>query len=141
MKKVIIAMFMALTTVGYAQQELLEIQKTLDRYIEGTSYNKPEMIRSAFYEDADLFLSKKGQELFILKPDTYAAPFGKKQQGTFNGRTGKVLDISLANNIAIARAEIYIEEGNLRFVDLFLLKKLSGEWKIISKAATLVTTP
>lgn len=44
--------------------------------------------------------------------------------------------IDVANNIALAKAEIKIPSRDMVFIDIFLLKKLSGQWKIISKAAT-----
>jgi len=34
--------------------------------------------------------------------------------------------------------EILIAARNMRFIDMFILKKLEGDWKIISKAATLM---
>lgn len=121
-----------------AQSEEEAIRQTLQNYIDGSSYSNQELIQSAFYEDADLFLSKKDQELWVLSPKEYANLFKNKEQGKFNGRNGNILMVDYANNIASAKAEILIPKQNLKFIDIFLLKKLDGKWKIISKAATQI---
>lgn len=121
-----------------AQSEEEAIKQTLQNYIDGSSYSNQELIQSAFYEDADLFLSKKDQELWVLSPKEYANLFKNREQGKFNGRNGNILMIDYANNIASAKAEILIPKQNLKFIDIFLLKKLDGKWKIISKAATQI---
>ena len=59
-----------------------------------------------------------------------------KEKGKFNGRTGKIITIDQENNIALAKVEISIPAYNSRYIDLFILKKIEGIWKIISKAAT-----
>ncbi|SNY95161.1 nuclear transport factor 2 family protein [Flagellimonas pacifica] len=121
-----------------AQSEENAIRKTIQKYLDGSSYNNLELITSAFYTEADLFLSKKDQELWVLSPEEYANLFKNRKKGKFNGRVGKILNVDYANNIASAKAEIAIPLKNLLFIDIFLLKKLEGEWKIISKAATSI---
>ena len=59
-----------------------------------------------------------------------------KNQGEFNGRVGNIISIDHFNSIATAKAEIIIPSKSVRFVDLFLLKKMDGIWKIISKSAS-----
>lgn len=140
MKKfVLILMLFANYITIKAQNEEKAIRETLQKYIDGSSYNNQALIESAFFEDADLFLSKKDQELWILTPKEYSNLFKDREQGKFNGRVGKILMIDYANNIACAKAEILIPKRDLRFIDIFLLKELEGEWKIISKAATQIT--
>lgn len=123
---------------AYAQSEVVEIKETIQRYIDGTSTNDPELILSAFYEDADLFLSKEGQEIFLMSIKEYAGGFNRGERGQPNGRVGHVLSVDQSNDIALAKAEIAIPASNLKFIDVFILKRLSGEWKIISKAATRI---
>lgn len=132
----LILTWLCLTLVATAQSEEKAIRETLQQYIDGSSYNNIAMITSAFYEKADLFLSKKDQELWVLSPEEYGALFKDREKGKFNGRVGKIILIDRSNNIAMAKAEIAIPKRNMRFIDLFLLKKLNGKWKIISKAAT-----
>ncbi|WP_420603350.1 nuclear transport factor 2 family protein [Flagellimonas sp.] len=119
-----------------AQSEESAIRETIQKYLDGSSHSDPELITSSFYTEADLFLSKKDQELWVLSPEEYANLFKNREKGKFNGRVGKILNVDYANNIASAKAEIAIPSKNLLFIDIFLLKKLKGEWKIISKAAT-----
>ncbi len=138
MKTQLTSIVLLLAFIGFSQSEEQAIRETLQKYLEGSSYSNPEMIQEAFYDAADLFLSKEGQEIWVLSPKEYAALFQNREQGVFNGREGKILTIDCANDIATAKAEIRIPSRKLHFVDLFLLKRLSGEWKIISKAATLL---
>lgn len=121
-----------------AQTEANQVRACLLNYINGTSYNQPEQIEKAFYDKANLYLSKPDQPVFLVPAKEYASWFNKGKPGEANGRTGKILSIDISNDIAIAKAEIIITARDLRYIDLFLLKKLEGEWKIISKAATLM---
>lgn len=137
-------LFLLLTFISFncfGQSEEDFIRKTLTNYLEGSAYNDPEKIVSAFYEDANLYLSKENQEIWTLKPREYASLFEMATKGEFNGRESSILSIDTQDNIAMAKAEINIKARNARYVDLFLLKKLSGEWKIISKVATLLPNP
>ncbi|WP_409416773.1 nuclear transport factor 2 family protein [Flavobacterium sp. PS2] len=119
-----------------AQTEEVLVKKCIDNYIEGSSYNKPESIEKAFYPEANLFLSHKDKDLWIVPINEYANGYKKGVQGQFNGRIGRILSVELYNDIALAKAEIVIPSKKLEFIDLFLLKKIQGEWKIISKSAT-----
>lgn len=132
----IILLLGSILTVNAQNEE--DIRKALQNYIDGSSYNDPEKIMAPFYEDALMFLSKKDQPIYILSASEYAELFKKREKGKFNGRVGKILSVDQQNDIATAKIEILIEKENLRFIDLFILKKLEGEWKILSKAATLM---
>ncbi|MCL6266803.1 nuclear transport factor 2 family protein [Flagellimonas myxillae] len=139
MHKQFLIAFVLLTSLPItAQSEEKAIRETLQTYLDGSSYSNLEQITSAFYPEADLFLSKKDQELWVLTPQEYADLFRNREAGKFNGRIGKILTVDQANTIAIAKASIEIPSRRMKFIDLFLLKKLQGEWKIISKAATLL---
>lgn len=128
--------FLAVPLTITAQSEKEQIKATINKYIEGTSYNKPQTIKDAFYKEANLFLSHKEKEIWIVPSEEYASWFEKKERGKFNGRIGNVLSVDQENDIAMAKAEILAEGKDSRYVDIFLLKKIKGEWKIISKAAT-----
>lgn len=129
--------FISIHNVLIAQSEEEQVRSTINTYIEGTSYNKPEVILEAFYEEALLFLSHKEQPLYIKTINEYASFFEKREKGKFNGRTGKILSVDVVNDIAQAKAAIFIEGKDVSYIDIFLLKKLKGQWKIISKAATI----
>ncbi|ANH61379.1 nuclear transport factor 2 family protein [Dokdonia donghaensis] len=123
-------------SVTYGQTESQEIKEVLFNYINGTSYNKPELIEKAFYPEADLFLDNKENNLWIVPIKEYQGWYKNKKQGDFNGRIGNIVSIDYTNNIATAKVEILFPDDNSRYIDLFILKKIDNKWKIISKAAT-----
>jgi len=137
MKKYLL-LFIVLFTFQYvqAQSEHSLIEKTLQNYIEGSSYNKLELLESAFSENATLYLTVRGGEFKVLTPKEYVAFFKNNESGKFNGRYGEVLTIEVVKDIANAKVEITIPERELRYIDLFLLKKSESGWRIISKTAT-----
>lgn len=139
MNKLLVSLILVLTVgIINAQTEEDTIRESLQKYLDGSSYNDPEKIAEPFYEDVQMFLSKKDQPIYILSISEYAALFEKREKGKFNGRVGKILSVDQENDIALAKAEIVIEAREMRFIDMFILKKLDGTWKIISKAATLM---
>ena len=137
MEKSLLVIFLLLINIGvFAQSDEELVRKTLMYYLEGTSTNQPEMIKQAFYPDADLYLSKPGQDIWVLSPEEYSDLFDRGTPGEPNGRFGEILSLDIEDNIALAKAEILIPSGRMRFIDAFLLKKVDGEWKVISKTAT-----
>ncbi|MEM9076837.1 MAG: nuclear transport factor 2 family protein [Bacteroidota bacterium] len=138
MKKVFAYVIFLSSMICSGQSDLAQIEETLQTYLNGSSHSEPEVIQSAFYSEAPLFLSKEGQEIYLLSPKEYADLFKNREKGKFNGREGKILTIDQSHNIAMAKAEIRIPNRNMLFIDIFLLKKLEGKWKIISKAAALM---
>ena len=123
-------------TPVHAQSDLDLIGAAIQKYIDGTSFNDPDLIQEAFYEEAFLFLSKEGEEIWLMPMTEYAGGFNRGARGEPNGRLGKILSIEQLNDIAFAKAEIEIPARGMKFIDLFILKRLSSGWKIISKAAT-----
>lgn len=129
-------LFILLSNNCFAQSEQSHIENCIQNYINGTSYNKPDSIREAFYAEANLFLSHKEKPLWIVPVSEYVSWFQKGNRGEFNGRIGRIISIEYFNDIAIAKAEILIPERKQEFMDMFLLKKHQGQWKIISKSAS-----
>ncbi|PKV51305.1 putative lumazine-binding protein [Aquimarina sp. MAR_2010_214] len=121
--------------INYSFSEKEMIEKTLKKYITGSSYNDLEKLESAFATDATLYLTVRGT-FKKLTPTDYFSFFKNKKKGVFSGRKGNILSIDIYHDIATAKVEIFIPDGNLKLMDLFLLKKLKGDWKIISKTAT-----
>lgn len=111
------------------------IEQTLNNYIEGSSFNKMNTLKSSFYKDATLYLAgKDGFNQFTT--EEYSKFFPSNKKGKFNGRIGEIISIDITNDIATAKVEILIPNRKWRFVDLFLLRKFDNSWKIISKTAT-----
>lgn len=111
------------------------VKAALNNYLNGSSYSRPDQIKRAFYAESDMFLHHREKPIYRMNPETYANLFAKREQGKFNGRYGKILDIDISGDIATAKAEILLPSGNARYIDIFILKKLDGDWKILSKAA------
>ncbi|PCH74872.1 MAG: peptidase [Flavobacteriaceae bacterium] len=128
--------FLMLSTSMVAQIEQFQIRNAILNYINGTSYNQPQLIEKAFYSDAYLYLENKDKELWIVPIQKYTSWYKNKKEGEFTGRIGNIISIDNFKNIATAKAEIIIPEINKRYIDLFLLKKIKNEWKIISKSAS-----
>ena len=142
MKKIIyfIALVFFPTCLLAQSEEETAVKKCIQNYIDGTSYNKPDSIEKAFYSEANLFLNNKDKDLWIVPIREYTTWFKNNKQGQFNGRVGRIVSIDLYNNIALAKAEILLPEKKMEFIDLFLLKKIQGEWKIISKSASSLSS-
>lgn len=120
-----------------AQTDPSLVEKTLQNYMEGSSYNKLDVLESAFTENATLYLTgKDGFKRYT--PKEYAGFFKNKKYGEFNGRVSKILAFEIIKDIATAKVEVAGPERKWVYVDLFLLKKTTKGWKIISKTATRI---
>lgn len=141
LSKIVLAMIIGgyLTSPAVAQSSdfvtQAAIEATLNNYLDGSSHNDPKQIKSAFYPESDMFLDHAEKPIYRMNSFEYAALFEKRERGVFNGRFGKILDIDIEGDIATAKAEIVLPRRESRYIDIFILKKLSGEWKVISKAA------
>ncbi|CAM1344327.1 nuclear transport factor 2 family protein [Tenacibaculum amylolyticum] len=137
MKQVIMVLSILFLQIVSAQSEKKAIENTLQNYIDGSSYNKLDLIKKAFSKDATLYLT--GRDGFKrYSPETYANFFKKNTPGTFNGRYGKILAVEIVKDIATAKVSISIPKARVVYIDLFLLKKINDSWKIISKTATKI---
>lgn len=137
MKLYLIILLLTLCNFAHAHNDDVNlIKQTLNSYIQGTSYNDQAKIKNAFAKNASLFLYKKDLNVWQVKIDEYAAWFKPKNKGQFNGRIGEILSIDIERNTTTAKVEILVPNKGIRYVDLFLLKKISNHWKVLSKTAT-----
>ncbi len=136
--KIIIALALLVSQFSIAQSETSLIEKTLQKYMEGSSYVKLDMLESAFTDDATLYLTTRDGLFKRYTPKEYTGFFRNAERGTFNGRDAKVLAIEAVKDIATAKVEIAGPDRKWVYIDLFLLKKFGDQWKIISKTATRV---
>jgi len=127
---------MLLPFLAKSQSDEDLVRYTLNNYLNGTSFNQTEQIKSAFHPESNLYLEGKDEALNIMPSAEYIALFEKREAGKFNGRYGKILAIDLNGNLALAKAEILIPAINKRYLDVFILRRMpEGNWLIISKAA------
>lgn len=121
-----------------AQSECTQVEDALQKYMEGSSYNKLDLLESAFTDDATLYLTNRDGLFKRYTPKEYSGFFKNREPGTFNERYAKVLAIEVIEDIATAKVEIAGPDRKWVYIDLFLLKKFEDGWKIISKTATRV---
>ena len=137
MKFIILLWLLTLfSTQTSANSDNEDIRRTLNNYIQGTSYSYPDKITEAFYTDANLLLENKEKEIWRVPAKEYVNWFKKNNIGEYTGRIGEILNIGVSGFIATAKVEIILPTEQRRFIDLFLLKKIKDDWKIISKTAT-----
>lgn len=116
--------------------ERIAIIRTLSDYFDGSAHAQPEQLRRAFHPDARLLLSRPGTAYWPVSVDEYVGWFSGAKAGQPTGRIGNVLSIDVEGDTASVKAEILVPGQDARFIDLFLLRKLDAEWKIVAKTAT-----
>lgn len=121
-------------------QDIAAIEKVLTDYIAGTAYSNTQQIAKAFHPNADLLLEKAGQDFAKVPVAEYLNWYAPAKAGKFNGRIGEILHIDAMGDIATAKVEIIIPSKQVRYIDVFLLKKLNSKWQIITKAAAKQTS-
>ncbi len=131
--------FSSAAQVGSLPEER-RVAAVVQDYLQGSSYNRPEQLRRAFHPDARLYLSQGESGMREVGVEEYVGWFGRNP-GQFNGRFGRLISLQVEGNIATAKAEILVGKDQARFIDLFLLKKLGDDWKVISKTATRFRAP
>ncbi|WP_081368330.1 nuclear transport factor 2 family protein [Janthinobacterium sp. TB1-E2] len=125
----------AVSTAATADQDEHAIQETVRLYLHGTSFNVQGEINQAFHASARLYLDGKDDAEWELSGPEYAKLFSDEKKGQFNGRHGRLINVEVNGKVATAKAEIHIPRQGVRYVDVFLLKKIAGNWKIVSKSA------
>lgn len=145
MKKLLLSIVFLMGQLAFGQisenaKEKELVAKTIQNYIDGSSYTQLEKLESAFYPQATLYLTMRDGFRKMSVKD-YTSLFNPVKANQFNGRRGKLLEIAVVEDIARAKVSIEFSKSNMEYIDLFLLKKIAGEWKIISKTATRLPEP
>ena len=134
-----ILLFLHTNIFSQSDRELIE--ETLNDFINGTEYNYPEKIESAFYPEADMYLFNHADTLMRLSPKAYAAFYDNGRRGQRNKRYSKVITLEVVLNVAYAKLEVEIPSYGNRYYDLMLLKKIEGKWLIVSKCTSAEPIP
>tara|TARA_B110000967_G_C18356089_1_gene303645 strand:- start:29 stop:472 length:444 start_codon:yes stop_codon:yes gene_type:complete len=119
-----------------SQSEIVQIEKTLMNYIDGTANGEIEKLKKAFHPDFNLY---------TISNDSLRVRSGKKyidnvKKGKKSNRIGRIISIDYENDAAIAKAEILIPNWRI-FTDYFLLMKYENSWKIVQKSYTYQPIP
>ena len=138
LRTILACCLLSITAVGSAataEQDDNAIRETVRLYMHGTSYNVQSEIKQAFHASSRLYLDGKNDAEWELSGPEYAKLFSQEKAGQFNGRHGRLIQVDVSGKVATAKAEIHIPQQGVRYVDVFLLKKIAGTWKIVSKSA------
>ncbi len=129
----------SLSVNGQTTQEAIEA--TIQKFIDGTTYNYPDKIIDAFYPGTKMFLYNDLDTLLVLTAEEYAGFYKRKTPGTKNNRISSIASIDIVKDVAYAKLQVLIPSFGNRFYDLLLLKKIEDEWKIVSKVTSAEPIP
>ena len=109
--------------------EIDEITKVMQAYIDGARTGKGAAMKPAFEEDATIF--------GYVGPDLFGGPIQglydwNDQNGPATGIQSRFTSIDVVGTAANVRLDTDNWTGH-RFTDFFNLVKIDGQWKIVSK--------
>ncbi|WP_216362531.1 nuclear transport factor 2 family protein [Bowmanella denitrificans] len=116
-------------------KEHAAIETAIQHYFHGSAYSDKARLKQAFHKQARLYLEKNDQPYWEVTANDYIGWYKDANQGQFNGRLGRILNVDREGNLAIVKAEILMPAKQQRYIDMLLLKKLDGVWQILSKSA------
>ncbi len=115
----------------FANDDMTRINNVIQKYFDGTSQGKPELVKQAFAPSLELqFVNKKG-ELQRWPGTEYISGI---KIGKRNGRIGKIISVDITGNAAIVKATV--TTNKTLYTDYLLLLKLDSGWRISNKIFT-----
>ena len=111
------------------------VRATVQAYLDGTSYNRADLLEDSFHENISMYFSKRGEHWQPTREE-YIGFFRNDKTGQPTGRVGNIRLIEVSGDVATAKAEVLIPAQKWLFIDYFLLKKIEGKWWIVSKTAS-----
>ncbi|MDN5200678.1 PQQ-dependent sugar dehydrogenase [Fulvivirgaceae bacterium BMA10] len=136
---IILSILVSTSVNGQTDQDL--IKETIYDFIDGTTYNYPDTIASAFLPGTRMFLYNDEDSLWMMTSEQYASLYSRKPPGTRNNRIGSIKTIDIEKDVAFAKVQFIIPFFGNRYYDLLLLKKIQGQWKIIAKCTSAEPIP
>ncbi|WP_422105467.1 nuclear transport factor 2 family protein [Winogradskyella sp.] len=135
--KYILILMMALFVqpISIQEDETGAIKATLENYINGSTGGKPDLLRTAFHPDLNLYYVRNNK----LKVWSGEAYIKDTKEGQPTGESGEILSVDYTNDIAVAKVMISSPNTSAPYIDYFLLAKAEGKWTIIHKAFTKKT--
>ena len=109
--------------------DLTEITKVLNLYIDGAGNGNADFLWSAFHESARWFGSLDGLD-YDMDKDGFTALMVETPG---NPSSAKIVDIQIAGTAAIATVKEEGFWGTLSFTNFFTLASLDGRWQITCK--------
>ncbi|WKN41715.1 PQQ-dependent sugar dehydrogenase [Tunicatimonas pelagia] len=135
----ILLLLFSLSALGQTDQDL--IKEVINKFIDGTTYNYPDTITSAFHPGTSMFLYNGSDTVWSVTSEEYASWYSRRAPGTPNDRIGSISSIDVVLDVAFAKVQFIIPSFGNRYYDLLLLKKIQGEWKIVAKCTSAEPIP
>ncbi|MBE8728104.1 nuclear transport factor 2 family protein [Flavobacterium hungaricum] len=114
-----------------AGNDLLQIQKTLNLYIDGQATGDSLKVATSFHDSWQLKYFAENKFNIVTK-SKYVV--GYKKHAKPENWSGRIVFIDFTNDIANAKVEI--STARLLFVDYFHLMKTNDGWFIVDKIST-----
>ena len=108
-----------------------EIRTVVQKYLDGTSQGKPDLVTEAFLPSLEVQYLGDGDTLMRRTGPDYIS---RIEPGVTVPRTGRIVSIDATEKSAMVKAEI--EWNDRLYTDYMLLLKVEGEWRISNKIAT-----
>jgi len=109
------------------------ITAVVQLYIDGSATGDASKLKEAFHPDARMYGSLGDQRLDIPIAELYPM-LEAKPMDVDGSYEASVTAVDQVDDAAVARLEEGGCWGNVSFVDFFLLARIDGTWKIISKS-------
>ncbi|GAB4536988.1 MAG: hypothetical protein Tsb0010_16350 [Parvularculaceae bacterium] len=114
-----------------AEDPIVEIREVIEKYLDGTSEGRPELVEEAFLPSLEVqWLSEDDALLRRPGPDYIS----RIEPGVAAPRFGRIVSIDATDKSAMAKAEIIWNDRI--YTDYMLLLKVEGRWRIANKIAT-----
>ena len=127
----ITVLILAVSHIAHAENEFSDIRAVVQKYLDGTSQGKPELVREAFLPSLEIQYLGEGDKLLRLSAGDY---IDRIELDKSVPRIGRIVSIDAAEKSAIVKAEI--TWNNRLYTDYMLLLKVEGLWRISNKIAT-----
>lgn len=109
--------------------EYQAVEQALQPYIAAAKTGDGALSRSAFYDHAHIVGSIQG-ETYVMTADEFEGAV--TEGGPAPDVQSRIASIDISGPAATARVE-FLNWGEFRFTDFFVLYKKDGDWKISSK--------
>lgn len=120
--------------VNDTASDLLQIQKTLDLYMDGQATGDSVKVGQSFHDSWQLKFFRDN-EFKIVTKSQYLTGY-KKREAKPNNWSARTVFIDISNDIAIAKVEI--STSKLLFTDYFNLLKTNQGWFLVDKISSRI---
>jgi|TARA_R110002096_G_scaffold266710_1_gene460307 Putative lumazine-binding len=128
---ILLALFLCSNSSVFAD-DFAEIKGVLQKYIDGTSQGKPELVEEAFLPTLEVqYVWEDG----VFRRITGSDYIANIKPGIAVDRVANIASIEVTGNAAIAKITIIFKQEHV-YTDYLLLLKLNDGWRVSNKIAT-----